>query len=229
MGLYRLDSAFTLADWYQNVGAYDLNVGTDSLLDITRYILESDAYTFQGVVWPKGQDIFIDPAQTFSGSLNLVPNSYLVSLTGWSATDNQYTLRIYDKGAQSDLYYGQFAWSPTVVSNMTGTFNNGELLLMRDRDRPFGPYFFQSPLIILPPGTLQIQLTNIGGQPQQQPSFGRLGIVQLLFGIAMPKNTTTLNNRRVLFPQDPTGVNSQQTNAQNNILQMISTLVSGGG
>jgi hypothetical protein len=209
MGLYGLDEGYSLSTWYERVGGYDLNAGTDTLLDLTRNILESDRYMFQGVCFPKGQDIFIMPGQTFSGSINLVPNSYILNVTGWSGNGNQFTLRIYDKGAQTDLYYGQFAWYPTVVSNMTGTFNAGVDILIGDKDKPFGPYFFQSPLIIMPPGTLQIQVTNVS-TPQQPPPFGGLGIIQMMLGIAVPKTTTTLDNRAVQHSKDPTGVTSLQ-------------------
>jgi hypothetical protein len=204
MGLYSLQDPYGLSTWYDYNGAYDLWTGTDLLLDLTRHIIESDAYMFQAVAFPKGQDIFLQPGQSFSGSLNLTPYSYIVSMTGWSGNGNQFTLRIYDKGAQSDLYFRQFAWFPTVISNMTGTLNNGEVLLISTKDKPFGPYFFRDPLIVLPPGVLQVQVTNAS----TQPLVAGLGIIQMVLGVAVPRNTLTLQNRKVTTASDQTGLSS---------------------
>lgn len=203
MSVYNLQDPYSLSSWYENQGAYDVNVGTDLLLDQTRQILESDAYLFQGVSFPKGRDIFLDPGQSFSGSLNLTAYSYIVSLTGFSGNGNQFTLRIYDKGAQADLYYGQFAWFPTVISNMEGGFNMGVPLPIRTADQPFGPYFFRDPLIVLPPGVLQIQITNVS----TDPSFGQ-GVMQMLFGVAVPKSTVSMQSRKVTTPTDQSGLAS---------------------
>jgi hypothetical protein len=213
MSFYTLDSGYSLSNWYENVNAYDLNAGTDSLLDAARHVLNSDAYMYQGVVWPKGDDILIPPGETFSGSINLQPNSYLLCLTGWSTVFNHFTLRIYDKGAQTDLYYGQFAWYPTVISNMSGTANMGQIIVAQSEDKPFGPYFFQSPLIVMPPGVLQIQVTNTSKPTPPpdpiSPNF-EFNFLQMLFGFAVPKTTTTLDNRRVEYGNDPSGLNTLQ-------------------
>lgn len=201
MSLYNLQDPYTLASWQENQGAYDLNTGTDLLLDQSRYILNSDAYLFQGVAFPKGQDVFLDPGQTFSGTLNLTPYSYIVSLTGWTGNGNQFTLRIFDKGAQTDFYFRQFAWFPTVISNMQGGFNNGEPLPIDKWDTPFGPYFFRDPMIVLPPGVLQLQVTNVS----TDPTFGA-NIVQLLFNVAVPKSTLSMQNRKVQTSTDQSGM-----------------------
>jgi hypothetical protein len=96
---------------------------------------------------------------------------------------------------------------------MSGTANMGQLIVAQTIDKPFGPYFFQSPLIVLPPGVLQIQVTNTS-KPNPPPDiisptfeFNRL---QMLFGFAVPKTTTTLDNRRVEYSNDPSGINTLQ-------------------
>lgn len=203
MGMYPLDENYSASTWYDYQGAYDLHVGTDLLLDQSRYIIDSDAYVFQGIAFPKGNDIEIDFGQTFSGSINLIPYSYIVSVTGFSQNGGQYTMRIYDKGAQTDLYYGQFAWYPTVISNMQQGINMGEYILARNPDRPFGPYFFRDPLIVLPPGILQVQITNAEIAPDPAVPMQR---VQVFFSIAVPKSTVSINNRKVQTSSDPTGL-----------------------
>jgi hypothetical protein len=213
MGLYSLDNYYSLSTWYENTCAYDLWTGTDLMLDLARNILASDAYIFQGIGFPKGADISLMPGQTFSGSLNLTPYSYVLSLSGFSANANQFTVRIYDKGAQTDVYQKQFAWFPTVIGNLQGTFNEGQILYQNTQDVPFGPYIFRDPLIILPPGVLQIQLTNVAPNDTQfgvLPSEQTPNLVQMFFGIAVPKNTVSLQNRALQTSSDPTGTTTLQ-------------------
>lgn len=206
MGLYALDETYGLETWYDYNGANDLWAGTDLLLDQSRHILASDAYVFQGIAFPKGTDVEIDYQGTFSGSLNLVPYSYILGLTGFSGDGLQYNLRIYDKGAQTDLYYGQFAWYPTVMGTMQQSNNTpGHFLSSGEQNVPFGAYYFRDPLIVLPPGNIQIQITN--STPQRFPT-GAMEIVQLLFLVAAPKNTVTLSTRRVQTSSDPSGLQS---------------------
>ena len=206
MGLYALGEEYGLETWYDNNGAYDLWAGTDVLLDNSRQILASDSYVFQGVSFPKGLDVEIDFQQTFSGSINLIPYSYILGLNGFSQNLGQYTLRIYDKGAQTDLYYGQFAWYPTVIGTMQKQFSDaGNFINTQTLDIPFGPYFFRAPLIILPPGDLQIQITN--ATPTFEPDLP-VQRVQLMFLVAAPKATTTLQTRKVQTPTDQTGLQS---------------------
>lgn len=202
MSVYSLDEDYGLQTWYEHNGAYDLGVGTDRLLDLTRHILESDAYMWQGIAFPTGDDVNVPAQTTFSGTIVVAPFSYVVAVTGYSGAP--FAVRIYDKGAQTDVYYRQFAFHKTVVSDMqlsvsdpTGTFFVP--------DRPFGPHFFESPLIVLPPGILQIQITNTDIEPPDTTIP-----IQVLFSVAVPKSTVSLNNRKVTFPQDPTGIATLQ-------------------
>lgn len=213
MSVYNLQDPYGLHTWYEVNGMYDLNVGTDLQLDLVRHILDSDAYLFQGVTFPKANDIYITSQQSFSGTINLIPYSYIVGLTGWSGNANAFTLRIYDRGAQTDLFYRQFAWYPTVLSNMQGGPNMGETIGQNMQNRPFSPYFFRSPLIVLPPGILQLQLTNVA-----KPEFFAGGIAQLLFMVAVPKSTVSMANRKVQTTEDPTGTSSMSAETIANLL-----------
>ena len=209
MGLYALSENYSLATWYEYNGAYDLNTGTDLLLDQIRHLLASDNYTFQAIAFPKGKDIEVNFQQTFSGSLNLTPYSYIWGLTGYNESGGQMTIRIYDKGAQTDLYYGQFAWYPTVVGTMQEQISSeGDFIALGDQNKPFGPYFFRAPWIVLPPGVLQIQVTNASVQPVANPPSSEPQHSQLLFLVAVPKNTVNLNNRRVVTGTDQSGIQS---------------------
>lgn len=209
MGSYLISDNYSLATWYENTGAFDLNTGTDLLLDLTRDILASDNYVCQLVAFPKGQDVvFTASGQSFSGSLNLVPYSYIVGLMGYNNARDQFNIRIYDKGAQTDLYYGQFALFPTVAGiGQDELIGPDQYFTASSRDIPFGPYFFRAPWIIVPPGILQIQVTNsvnaielVGGT---SPFF-----LQMLFLVAVPKTSETLNNRRVISSTDQSGLQS---------------------
>lgn len=205
MGLYALDENYSLSTWYEYSGIFDLNTGTDLQLDLTRQILESDNYVCQLIAFPKAADVLINLGTSFSGSLNLIPYSYIIGLIGFDS--GQFTLRIYDKGAQTDLYYGQFAWFPTVIGVGQSTISaQGDAALpgIAGFDKPFGSYFFRAPWIVLPPGVLQIQVSNVTQNPS--PYFPQE--LQLLFLVAVPKNTVSLNNRRVVTPRDETGLQS---------------------
>lgn len=219
MSVYNLQDPYGLHTWYEVNGMYDLNVGTDLELDLTRHILNSDAYLFSGVTFPKSSDIYIPSQQSFSGTINLIPYSYIVGLTGWSGNANAFTLRIYDRGAQADLFFGQFAWYPTVLSNMQGGPNMGVTIGQNVQNQPFTPYFFRSPLIVLPPGILQIQLTNVA-----KPEFFAGGIAQMMFMIAIPKSTVSMANRKVLTSQDQTGVPSQSVDITKDITNVLENL-----
>ena len=210
MGLYPIDT-YSASSWYDVIGGYDLWTGTDLLLDQTRYIIESDAYVFRGHTFPKSDDINLQVGQTFSGTLNLIPYSYVVSLTGYTGNENQFVVRIYDKGAQTDVYQKQFGWFPSVVSNMQdfGQSNVGQQFPRNFPDQPFGPYFFRDPLIVLPPGVLQIQVTNVSGTANLVPVTGA-SQVQLFFGVAVPKNTLSFQNRKVTTATDQTGTQTLQ-------------------
>ena len=211
MGLYPLDESYSLATWYEYQGAYDLWIGTDLLLDLSRHILNSQAYVYQGIAFPKGNDVTIPEGTTFNGSINLPPYSYIVSVCGSPMNGNQVTVRIYDQGAQTDVYQRQFAWLPTVISNMEGDFNEGQPITLQDQDKPFGPYFFRDPLIVLPPGVLQIQITNVDTNPAlpPNPDFPP-PIFQLLFGVAVPRNTMSIQNQKVITNNDQTGTQTLQ-------------------
>jgi hypothetical protein len=205
MGLYSLDEPYRVSTWYEYNGAYDLNAGTDLLIDQARHIIDSDAYMFQGICFPKGDDVNIGFQQTFSGSLNLIPYSYIISING-SCKSQNYTLRIFDKGAQTDLYYGQFAWYPTVIGNAFQP-NNGVFIRDGEQDKPISPYLFRDPLIVLPPGVLQVQITNTQADPGPPDQF-----VQVFLNVAVPKSTMSLNNRKVLSSTDQTGIQSAGPN-----------------
>lgn len=206
MGLYSLDQPYGIETWYDNNGAYDLWAGTDLLLNVTRQIVASDSYILQSIAFPKGNDVEIDFQQSFSGSVNLVPYSYILGINGFSQNLDQYTLRIYDKGAQTDLYYGQFAWYPTVIGTMQKQFSAvGDFINTQTLDIPFGPYFFRDPLIALPPGDLQIQISNATPTFSEELPVQR---VQLMLLVAAPKNTITMQNRKIQTSTDQTGLQS---------------------
>lgn len=209
MGSYLISDNYSLATWYENSGAFDLNTGTDLLLDLTRDILNSDNYVCQLIAFPKGQDVvFTASGQSFSGSLNLVPYSFIIGLTGYNNARDQFSVRIYDKGAQTDLYYGQFALFPTVAGSVQDELAGPvQYLPVTTRDFPFGPYFFRAPWIVVPPGILQISITNSINAIELVGSTSPF-FLQMLFLVAVPKTSETLNNRRIVSSTDQTGLQS---------------------
>jgi hypothetical protein len=181
-----------LSEWLDKLGAYDGSPGRDRDLDLARLIEESDAYYPLLYPWPNNivllnQDIPFGqspsanfaPGQTQTGAIQVPPLSYLISIsaiqlgvTVSEALNNPgFKLRVYEKGSQCDLFYQEFAHHMTASGMEIDQTGEG----------PFGPYFPSAPLIITPPGIIQLEMTNLDNQNAQT--------MQALFCFAVPKGT----------------------------------------
>src|SRR4051812_13968037 len=90
IGAYRSNLAvafpYTLGRWLDTLGAYNNSPGRDMDLDLSREIVESNNYFYQGIpypVIPEGQLYSVVAYETVTGSISVPPYSYLVSLTGY--------------------------------------------------------------------------------------------------------------------------------------------------
>lgn len=154
---------YDLNTWLDNLGAYSLDEGTSEQLSIARQITESGLYYFMGVPFPGFADILIPGRETFTGNITVPPLSYLMSLTG-DAVDSTtglrsgqgWQFRIYDKGAKMDTFMiTSFGSNQPSSGRMTGVNPNAP------NNRPVGPYFPLSPMVVLAPGSLQLTVTNL--------------------------------------------------------------------
>jgi len=167
---------------------YDMGFGPSSLLDISREIWDADNYYAMVVPFPTGNDCFLNQAgsgfvfQTFGGDITIPPFSWLTKIShfhntlengNFTGTQGPFKLRVYDKGGKVDMIHRQFAWMSNVSSDMIppggiGTIND-----------PFGPYYLMEPKVLMPPGTLHVEITDMSGQPC---------FVQVAFMFAVPRS-----------------------------------------
>ena len=175
-----------------NLQAYNLNAGVDSMLDLARMVIDADSYYYNGVAFPTGAtlgNMLVGPGATYAANVAIEPYSYLVNISGLSVfaegpaafTPGMFKLRIYEKGSKSDIFNGQFALSSNVASGMEyGAFFPAPT----PQDVPFGVFWLQSPLVILPPGSLQIEITNLEAVACY---------IQILMAMATPVTDRSLN------------------------------------
>lgn len=161
---------------------YDTCEGLDSYLDLARELILSNRYFYQGIpfpIIPEGAVTNIAPFATISGTITIPPYSFVVSITHYSAQPEGFKISIYDKGAKTDLFYNKFAKDVTASSPMgfgdphPATISTEALDVFNAQ----GPRFMTSPLIVLPPGTFQIEITNLSPLDN---------LVQVLFNFAVP-------------------------------------------
>lgn len=168
--------------YLNSLGAYNLNAGVDSLLDQSREINESGKFYFMGSPFPMGNDTTFAPFETKQGSVNLQSYTFINSISIYCSDPAGIKFSIYDKGAKVYLFQTIYAKEVTVASNLDQTptvlANSGNLY-------PQGPYFLTSPLIILPPGVLQIEMTSL--------SSNNNVIAQMMLGCAVPITPTGTN------------------------------------
>lgn len=167
---------------------YGLSEGLDIYLDLGREIILSDNYYYQAIpfpIIPDGQIYSVAAYATMSGSINVPAFAYLTMLTHYTQQPEGFRIRVYDKGAKTDLYYNQFAKDiqasaqmspdPRPATTSTEEINAGEII---------GPRFLISPFISLPPGTLQLEMTNLA--PVNN-------LCQILFHFAIPFSSKSVN------------------------------------
>jgi hypothetical protein len=164
-----------------NLPAYNLHSGVDRMLDLSRLVIDSDNYYWSGVAFPNRDNTAFGPGATFAGNVAIQPYSYITSLTVFSDQVEGFKLRIYEKGSKSDIFGGQFCFDTICGSVMEAVFPGAT-----PADTPFGPHFLISPFIVLPPGSLQIEITNLN-----QVVDG--AVIQIMLSCAVPVTDKSLN------------------------------------
>lgn len=189
------DAPYTKTTWLDNLGAYSLNPGLSRYLDQAREMVESGQYYYYGVPFPSAGDISIAAGVTFGGVITVPPLSYLLGLTseafsfgGGVFTYGAFKFRIFDKGAKMDsMINSQFVKSRLVsgrIHQVPGLSN------YPPKSNPVnGIYFLETPMVVLKPGSLQIEVTNLSTSTQY---------IQMLMGFAVPVNAQSVGNVHVV-------------------------------
>lgn len=195
---YTPNLPYNLNTFLENLGAYSLTEESFAQLDQMIELVESRKYYFQGVPFPVQGDCNLDGYATISGNITVPPLSYVVAISG----DSFYTttveiegggghlkmarnlqgfkFKMYDKGAKLDIVVDSLftEWFAT-LGYMARMTNPGVLT-----NRPIGPNLLQSPMIVLAPGSLQMEITNLS----QYPVF-----VQMFMMMCVPVNRQSTN------------------------------------
>ena len=191
---------YDLNTFLDNLGVYSLTEESSKILDIARELTLSKKYYFLGVPYPVSHDVFFDNRATFSGNITIPALSYLLAISGDSFfSTNQgeevsdkltrnnfgFKFRMYDKGGKIDTVINtQFAGNTTnlgVMANLAAPNTQNDV--------PIGPLFLNTPMVILEPGSLQIEITNLANRPCY---------IQILLQLCVPINRTSANENIVI-------------------------------
>lgn len=208
--LARPIQALTPTSFIDSLPLFNVNWMTDQQLDLARELLNSGEYYFIGRQFPIPQDgdtIFavnnnvpqgttnvgsvIGPSQSVGGSLALPSYSYIVSIAcdfytfgnpdHNPSTNPGFYLSLADKGAKQDIFDKRFARDITFGSTRS-TYSD-----MTD-NVPMQQFFNLLPWMLLPPGLLQWQVTNLDTTCAQ---------ISVYITFAVPINAGSLNKHEV--------------------------------
>ncbi len=115
--------------------------------------------------------------ETKQASIQLQPYTFINSISIYCSHEAGVKFSVFDKGAKTLLFQTEYALDRVISSNLD--------LSLADPTYPFGPYFLTSPFIVLPPGTLQIQMTSLASSDNV--------IAQIMFGCAVPLTKQSIN------------------------------------
>jgi hypothetical protein len=167
--------SYSSIDWLQSLPAYNQSAGPDSLLDLARLLQESGAFYWKGWCLPTGTDTTFAALTSFETSLQVEPGSLLIHVGGFSDNAAGFKLQIFERGAKQYLFHRTFCFNTLVAPDMrdpTGT------------SLPFGPFFLSSPVAILHPGELTLEITNLATVQ---------ATIQVLLGIAVLISDLSVN------------------------------------
>jgi len=196
MGAFYTPSApYDLNTWLDNLGIYSLTDAAAEYLENCRQIIDTEKYYFQGVPFPPSTNSLIAALDTYSGNITVPALSYVLAITGDTYVRGVerepggrslagFQFRLYDKGAKMDtVVNSQFSYNndfcgvmaaPALPKNATDLSGY-----------PFGPLFPQSPMVVLEPGSLQIEITNLNDSSSVY--------CQILLMLAVPVNRLSAN------------------------------------
>lgn len=200
IGAYRSNIAvalpYSFSAYVNGLALYDQSEGRDTDLDLSREVVDANNYFYQGIpfpVIPEGQLYSVQALSTVTGTVSAPAYSYLTSITGYQRYEEAQTpptgfnIRVYDKGAKTDLFYNKFSRDCSAVGIGRGSLSGGGLQFRNTRNG-IGPRWMISPMIMLPPGSLQVEITNL---------IPIDSLIQVIFNFAIPLNKQNTNLKAV--------------------------------
>lgn len=168
---YTPDLPYDLSTYIDNLGAYSVNEDSIMTLELARELIETGGYYQLGVAFPGISNILVKARDTYTSNVTIPSLAYLLSLTGdgiyaANGTGGQtlgqrstegFQFRIYDKGAKMDTFLTTFFGNGKPNAGLMVNHNNPNIV----SNVPVGPYYPQSPMVVLAPGALQLVITNL--------------------------------------------------------------------
>lgn len=184
--------------YLDSLPAYNLNAGTLRALDLARQLIRSNDYYYYGFSFPMGQDTMMEARQTIEDSLSIPIGSYIVSIgcSSWifdseerggaaAFTFSGAKVSLFDKGSGLYLFEKNFGRTVSIgdrpISNQVG-------------HRPRGMHYVFDPMIMVYPGQLQIEVTNLSTTENSETIQN---FVQVLINCAVPIRNSTLNTMKM--------------------------------
>ena len=196
MGVRPIPQLDPLA-WLDSQSRYAQSPGRFNDLEPGRIAQLADNYYSLFVPIPPPSDMVFTTQETKEFAIKVPPLSYLMWITSYygdpTAADglgsrDGFQWRVYDKGAQNYLMETEWAkdrcLSQAQVNLADGLPSMGE---------PYGPYFPRAPYIVLHPGLLQVEITNLDDE-----SPARNTTIQTTFQFAVPLTSQGRNNPVVI-------------------------------
>lgn len=180
---YELEATTTL----DRLPGYDTSHGASALLELARKVQLSENYFYQGIPSPRGNEWQLAGLASFEDRVTVDAGSYLMSICGASYAVADLTLaqpfkvQMFDVGAKTSLFSRTFALGTTFC----GELGDSTAAL------PLGPYYLMGPLVVLYPGALNIQITNLSTIPC---------FIQMLLNFAVPITRRALGQHEVHLP-----------------------------
>ncbi len=175
-----------LSEYLDYLPGYDLTDELSETLEVARNVIDSENYFMQGFVFPHNGLDTINGLDTFEGLIDVPAHSILIFMTGSSFVSERgalipstagFKFQMYENGSKQNLFGRTFA-----RQDVLGQYSNDANGLAPDN--PFGAGWLNAPLISIPPGRINLELTNLATVP---------ALIQLYFNFAVPITRETLS------------------------------------
>ncbi len=174
---FSIDYPYSNLQFINNLPAYDASLGTIEMLDLIREIQTSGNYYFQGMPFPVAGATTVPAFGTVNGTFQVPAGTYVTSISHYAGNAEGFKVKLYDKGSKASIFYGDYAKTPIVSSDMVPT-----------TEGPFGPAYLMSPFIINDPGVLGWEVVNLSSTDQ---------VLQVLLCVAVPINKRSIGANTV--------------------------------
>lgn len=167
-----------LSEYLDYLPGYDLNEAGSAALDVARAVIDSENYYMRGYTFPGNGEDSLTAGLTFEGLISLPAHSIVISMSGFSTDAAGFKFQLYENGSKQNLFGRTYARD----SSTLGSYDNldGTITI----NTPMGPAWLTDPLIIMPPGRLVGQVTNMATVT---------ATIQIYLQVAVPITRETLS------------------------------------